>query len=383
MPDEEIIENNARRKYLQQLSPFVYWAQTARHINLKVDLKDAQWTDLKFTPTNLEFKSKGVGARGLNEYEFDIKFYGLIDDEQCSYKVFDNKIECLIVKSESGWWTRLIATPQKPHWLKIDFDRWQTEDDLEDEERPRNVQEDYSREYHRLQKEEMGYIKESSKNVYMVIYNLAQFVGFLYVLSVLSVLYYRDGATMIPQTYALVGNAMKFLQLLQYLEVLHPIFGYTKGSPVVPFMQVSGRNFVLFFMIEFEERMQTKPVIFYVFVIWSLVEVIRYPYYISQILKMESGFLTWLRYTVWIPLYPLGILCEGIIILRNIPYFEETKRFSIEMPNKWNISFDMPTFLKIYLILLILPGSFFLMSHMAGTRAKKLNSRRRSRKSSE
>lgn len=98
---------------------------------------------------------------------------------------------------------------------------------------------------------------------------------------------------------------------------------------------------------------------------------------------MSYGLLTWIRYTIWIPLYPLGILCEGIIILRNIPYFEETKRFSIEMPNKWNISFDMPTFLKIYIILLILPGSFMLMSHMAKTRAKKLNKRQRARKLSD
>lgn len=109
----------------------------------------------------------------------------------------------------------------------------------------------------------------------MVFYNLVQFIGFLYILSVMTVLYYRDGAAFIPKAYASVGNAMKFIQLLQYLEVLHPIFGYTKGGPLIPFMQVSGRNFVLFLMIDFEERMQTKPVVFYVFLIWSLVEIFR------------------------------------------------------------------------------------------------------------
>ncbi|XP_005179424.1 very-long-chain (3R)-3-hydroxyacyl-CoA dehydratase [Musca domestica] len=374
---------DGRNALVKHLSPLVYWAQTAYQITLKVDLKDAEFADVDFTPTKLQFLAKGIGARGLNEYAFEITFYGFIDDEESSYRVFDNKIEFNIIKSEKAWWPRLIATPQKPHWLKIDFDRWQTEDDLADEEKPRNVQEDYSQEYERLQKEEMGYIKESSKKVYLIIYNLAQFVGFLYVLCVLAIRYYRDGPSMIPTAYALVGNAMKFIQLLQYLEVLHPMFGYTKGSALIPFMQVTGRNFVLFVMIEFEERMQSKPAVFYVFVIWSLIEIFRYPYYVSQILKMSYGLLTWIRYTIWIPLYPLGILCEGIIILRNIPYFEETKRFSIEMPNKWNISFDMPTFLKIYIILLILPGSFMLMSHMAKTRAKKLNKRQRARKLSD
>jgi very-long-chain (3R)-3-hydroxyacyl-CoA dehydratase len=153
---------------------------------------------------------------------------------------------------------------------------------------------------------------------------------------------------------------------------MHPIFGYTKGGALVPFMQVTGRAFVLFVMIDCEERMQTKPVVFYLFLVWASIEIVRYPYYITQLVKRNVGFLTWLRYTIWIPLYPFGVICEGIIILRNIPYFEETKRFTLQLPNKWNFAFDMPMFLKLYLIFLILPGIYFMMSHMAKTRAKKL-----------
>ena len=39
----------------------------------------------------------------------------------------------------------------------------------------------------------------------------------------------------------------------------------------------------------------------------------RYPYYALSVLNMEAKVLTWLRYTVWVPLYPLGFTCEGII----------------------------------------------------------------------
>lgn len=73
-----------------------------------------------------------------------------------------NQIELTIKKCEKGWWPRLVATPQKPHWLKVDFDRWLTEDDVLEDEKPRNVIEDYSKEYDRLQKEEIGYIKGST-----------------------------------------------------------------------------------------------------------------------------------------------------------------------------------------------------------------------------
>lgn len=357
----------------QQLSPCVYWAQTEDQITLKVELKDSKEPNVRFSEKSIKFKTYGLGARGLNEYQFALNLYSKIDDEDSYYKVFDSKIEFTIRKEEPAWWPRLVATPQKPHWLKIDFDRWRTEDDIVDEEaEKRDVMEDYSSASRKLHLEELGYIKESGKKVYMVFYNLCQFVGYTYVLLVMSVLYYRDGPDSMSKIYETVGNPLKFCQLLQYLEVLHPIFGYTKGGPLVPFFQVTGRNFVLFLMITLEPRMQTKPVVFYIFCIWSLVEVVRYPYYITQMFESNIGLLTWLRYTIWIPLYPMGILCEGIIILRNIPYFEETKRLSVELPNKWNFCFDMPTFLKAYLIVLVLPGTYLLMTYMAKARAKKL-----------
>lgn len=174
------------------------------------------------------------------------------------------------------------------------------------------------------------------------------------------------------ETYTAVGNTMKFIQLLQFLEVMHPLFGYTKSSVLVSFIQVGGRAFILFCMIEAEPRMQTKPVVFYLFIVWSMAEIVRYPYYILQLLKLELPFLTWLRYTIWMPLYPLGILCEGIIILRNIPYFEETQKFTVSLPNTWNFAFHFPSFMRIYLLALCLPGIFTVVLRMNQIRYKKL-----------
>lgn len=261
--------------------------------------------------------------------------------------------------------------------MKIDFDRWRSEDGDEDEdEKPRDIMKDYPNMYDQLQKEELGFRKEQFKKVYLIFYNLFQFIGFLYILIVIGIRYYRDGLDSMSGTYEAVGNAFKFVQLLQYLEVMHPMFGYTKGSAGVPFMQVTARAFVLFIMIDYEPRMMTKPVVFYLFIIWAFIEIFRYPYYLTQLLKTEISILTWFRYSLWIPLYPLGALCEGIVILRNIPYFEETKRLSVAMPNKMNFAFHMPTFMYLYIIFLILPGIFFVMTHMQSIRAKKLGRRR-------
>lgn len=95
----------ATTKASSQLSPSVYWAQTEHQITLKVDLKDAkvcqnemyfpcknltllkidfpplQPPHVDFTPKSLTFAAKGIGARGFNEYKFDLSFYGFISDE--------------------------------------------------------------------------------------------------------------------------------------------------------------------------------------------------------------------------------------------------------------------------------------------------------------
>ncbi len=78
------------------------------------------------------------------------------------------------------------------------------------------------------------------------------------------------------------------------------------------------------------------------------------------------------RYTLWVPLYPVGFVCEGVIALRDIPYFEETGRFSYPLPNSWNLSFHFPTVLRLYLLLFFFPLLYTMMNHMYRQRCKKL-----------
>lgn len=211
------------------------------------------------------------------------------------------------------------------------------------------------------------------KTVYLLMYNLYQFIAYFYIVLVLSIELSRDGFIEVSKSaYRTVGPAMKCSQILQYLEFLNALVGYTKGSPLFPFLQVTGRNFVLFAIINTESRIQEMPVVFILFMVWSMVELIRYPYYIISLVKKEIPFLTWLRYTVWIVLYPLGFFCEGTVLLRSLPFFEETKRFTMAMPNKWNFTFDMVTFMKIYMGFILLPGLYVVMNHMTKLRTKKL-----------
>lgn len=205
-------------------------------------------------------------------------------------------------------------------------------------------------------------------------YNLYQFIAYFYISLVLLIILSRDGFAGVSKvTYKTVGPVMKCSQALQYLEFLHALVGYTKGSPLFPFLQVTGRNFILFGIINAESRIHEMPVVFVLFMVWSLVEVIRYPYYLLSVLKKEIRLLTWLRYSIWIILYPLGFLCEGTVLIRSISFFEETKRFTIEMPNTWNFTFDMVALMKIHMTLTLPIGLVTVLTHMRKLRAKKLS----------
>uniref|UniRef100_A0A0V0G852 Very-long-chain (3R)-3-hydroxyacyl-CoA dehydratase n=1 Tax=Triatoma dimidiata TaxID=72491 RepID=A0A0V0G852_TRIDM len=360
-------------------SPFVYWAQDANNIFIKVDLKDIKDPKVDLSKNYVAMTANGVGAHGPSDYSFSLNLFGDIDsdDEVHQTKMSPRAVEFVLKKANSSWWPRLIKHQQKPAWLKVDFERWKSEDDdLSDSNLEnsgaKDVMGDYPELYEKLKRDEFGYVKEDVRKVYLAFYNLTQFIFFTYIIVVMGVRFMKDGYDSHPGTYDAVGPVFKFAQLIQFLEVMHPIFGYTKGNPMLPFAQVTGRSLILFVMIEAEPRMQTKPVVFYLFFIWSIIEVVRYPYYITEIYKRNIGLLTWLRYTIWIPLYPLGALCEGIIVLRNIPYFEETQRFVVSMPNSWNFTFHMPTLMRVYILLLFFPGIYSLMSHMYRARIKKL-----------
>lgn len=101
-------------------------------------------------------------------------------------------------------------------------------------------------------------------------------------------------------------------------------------------LQVAGRNVILFVIFGSLEEMQSRPVVFFVFYLWSTIEVFRwahphsrvsrcsclswfrchfllprYPFYMLACIGTEWKPLTWIRYSIWIPLYPLGVLAEG------------------------------------------------------------------------
>ncbi|CAH1106035.1 unnamed protein product [Psylliodes chrysocephalus] len=355
------------------LSPFVYWAQNENSLFIKVDLKDVKAPEITLEKRKLYFQSKGIGAQGLKNYEFSIDFHSDLDENSKNVKLTDHKLDLTLFKAEKGWWPRLTAQPQKPAWLKIDFDKWQSEEDAEEE--VRDIREDYPGLYEQLQKEELGYRKEDFKKIYLTFYNLFMYVGFMYISTILCIRYVRDGSNFFPNVYESIGPVICFMQLIQCLEILHPIFGYVRGGVMMPFLQIFGRLFVLIVNLDQEPRIQAMPVTFYLFLTWSAIEIIRYPFYMSQLYKKENKILTWIRYTAWIVLYPIGFACESVVLFRNLIFVEQSGKWSLFLPNSLNFTFHFATFLRIYLLFVMIPAMYTLMKHMYRARQQKLGNK--------
>ncbi len=223
-------------------SPFVFWAQSDTHVYLKVDVKEVSRCHVRIEEEGVEFSAVGIGGHGQPmNYEFSVEFYLPVDAEASGYEVGEREVAIKLVKKESDWWPRLLYEQKKLPWLKIDFDRWrdQDESDADEEGNPfagsglsseEMLRQQYPDVFEKLQREELGFISEGKRKVYLFCYNLFMFCGFLYVFLVMSLRYTRDGDDFIPICFKVVGPVMQLLHLLMFLEVLHPMFGYTKVS---------------------------------------------------------------------------------------------------------------------------------------------------------
>ena len=109
--------------------------------------------------------------------------------------------------------------------------------------------------------------------------------------------------------------------------------------------------------------------------VWSLSEFCRYPYYIHQLLfkNSKNRILTFIRYSSFIVLYPLGITCEIINIFKALPMLN----YDI-MPSLFHNSMlhrsGLLTMRNLYYLILLfyIPGSIYLYNHMLMQRKKAL-----------
>ncbi len=155
---------------------------------------------------------------------------------------------------------------------------------------------------------------------------------------------------------------LSIAQGLAIFEILNSILGLAGANWRLTTMQVSSRLLIVGLlhwlpMDLLAERGHSSGFAV-VTIAWSITEIIRALYYLTDVLRMEVRTISWCRYTFFIVLYPIGVLGEFMVMYS----FWEWRHFAF---NGINIG------------LLIIALSYFiyfpkLYRHMFAQRRKKL-----------
>ncbi|PGH06769.1 3-hydroxy acyl-CoA dehydratase [Blastomyces parvus] len=169
-----------------------------------------------------------------------------------------------------------------------------------------------------------------------------------------------------------------FTQSLALLEILHAVVKLVRASPLAAALQVLSRILVVwpvmfFFSVDRIGKEKavvgatsTEPgwklgdwMVVGCLVPWCITECIRYGYFVLQALGATAPqWLLWLRYNTFFVLYPIGITSECTLIYKAIT-------------PAWDIHPLVAWFFIICLVIYV-PGSFILYTHMMAQRRKVL-----------
>lgn len=172
----------------------------------------------------------------------------------------------------------------------------------------------------------------SFKDAYLIFYNLLQFGGWAAVL------------------FTGRLDLLMWFQSIQMLEVVHCMIGFVRSSAFQTFMQILSRIIIVWVaLVPFPETHETVG-LYMILWAWPIAETTRYIYYALNLMNLNLYLVTWIRYSFFIVLYPLGVSGELLILYKLMQICQKTGVYDYPLPNKLNISF----YGDIGIILLIL-----------------------------
>ena len=206
-------------------------------------------------------------------------------------------------------------------------------------------------------------------SIYLFLYNFIQLCGwsFFFFRGVLNLINFNSLQEMYSNTHII----LECCQYGAFLEIIHAITGIVKTSILSTSIQIIGRiSIVLLLQFVPVEISYGYLIIFFA---WSSIEIVRYSYYILNLIKKNfSNFnipylLIWCRYTFFIVLYPIGSFGEMLIIYNAQKYFN---KIILWKNNAFNI-YVGNLFYPIYI--LFLPGLIFMYGYLFKQRKKVFN----------
>lgn len=206
--------------------------------------------------------------------------------------------------------------------------------------------------------------------LYLFGYNTVQIFGWAFILY-RTILGLSAGLTW-PQLYETVETPLKIFQTAAILEVFHSLFGLVRSPFGTTLMQVTSRVTLVWPVLHTCAVSRFSMGVPMLLVAWSVTEVIRYSFYALGLFNAVPYFITYLRYTTFIVLYPLGVTGELLTLFSSLPEVADKKHFTLEMPNCLNMGISFYWVLILAAISYI-PGFPQLYFYMFAQRKKILN----------
>ena len=198
---------------------------------------------------------------------------------------------------------------------------------------------------------------------YVTAYNAVQALGWAYVLARGVAAWVRGGAGVTAAAlWAACGVPLAAVQYLMLLDVVHAATGLVRSAPATAAMQVTSRVLVVTVLRTNAAAAATRLGLALVLAAWCPTEVIRYAYYILKDAAPARvpRALTWLRYSTFFVLYPLGIAGELVILHASLAGYRAHPTLA------W-LQYAVYAVFAVYV-----PGSVYLYTHMIAQRKKTL-----------
>eukprot|EP01083_Nonionella_stella_P025086 69099_1 len=207
------------------------------------------------------------------------------------------------------------------------------------------------------------------KKCYLFTYNSVCLYTWLRVLSL--VIYHFWEGDSVKTLNDTVDGPLKLAQTLALLEIAHSLFGIVRSPLITTILQVASRLAIVWGVC-FPAPVATQQIGYATMLLsWSVTEVIRYPFYALNLFSKVPGFLKYLRYSMFIVLYPTGILSEMSCIYYAFYYVKSTSKWSFPMPNALNFGWEYHIVIAVA-SLSYLYGAPLLYSYMCRQRKKVL-----------
>ncbi|EJT97406.1 PTPLA-domain-containing protein [Dacryopinax primogenitus] len=172
--------------------------------------------------------------------------------------------------------------------------------------------------------------------------------------------------------YAEVGLEVKIIQTFALLEVVHAMLGLVKSSLATTIMQVASRLILVWGIADHYDQAKENPLYASMVFAWSITEVIRYSWYALNLCDLKISWLTWIRYTFFYVLYPVGAGSEAFVMFSTLPPIVATAQSPRPILEMW---MEQPSaFVRLFLFLGWWPSLYVLYNHMRKQRRKVLGS---------